>query len=76
MLFHFAESAGPKALAALDRLRQVLLQHPDCLQAELLVSTRQADLYLLMSKWRAEPQLDLPAQVKAWTFRTAISDSC
>jgi quinol monooxygenase YgiN len=70
MIFHFVESAVPEARAVLERLRTQLVQHPDCLRTELLASTRQVGLYLLMSEWRAEPQLALPAQVKVWTFCT------
>lgn len=53
----------------LSRLRAQLVQHPDCLRTELLISTRQVGLYLLLSEWRAEPQLTLPAQARAWVFR-------
>ncbi len=69
MIVHFVESAVPEALEALSKLGQELTRHPDCLRAELLASTRQADLCLLMSEWRTEPQLALPAQVKSWIFR-------
>jgi len=69
MIFHFVESAAPEARAVLSQLRTQLAQHPDCLRTELLISTRQVGLYLLISEWRTEPQLALPAQVKVWTFR-------
>lgn len=73
MIVHFVESAAPEALEALGDLRQEFAQHPDCLRTELLVSTRQVGLYLLLSEWRTEPLLTLPAQVKAWTFRSVGS---
>jgi len=69
MIVHFIESAAPEARAVLERLRTQLVQHPDCLRTELLVSTRQVGLYLLMSEWRAEPQLALPAPLRVWSFR-------
>ncbi|MBS3966719.1 MAG: hypothetical protein KGZ60_05680 [Truepera sp.] len=70
MIFHFVESAAPEARAVLSQLRAQLVQHPDCLRTELLISTRQVGLYLLISEWPTEPQLTLPAQVRAWVFRT------
>jgi quinol monooxygenase YgiN len=70
MVVHFIESAAPNAQALLGALREALARHPACLRAQLLVSSQQPGLFLLMSEWRGEPQVTVPAGAKAWTFRT------
>jgi hypothetical protein len=74
MIVRFYECQGPQAEMILVGLAEALTSSVPSSDTQLLKSTDQENLYLLIIRGSPPSNIDLPVSVRTWTFCDSWTD--